>query len=528
LRAAALALLTAAALAPAAASASTTMESTFQDDNLLVYGTPATMARTMDTLHALGADRLRISVFWNLVAPSPTSRRRPAFNASDPAAYPAGVWDRYDRIVRAARSLGLSVNFDITSPAPFWATGRAPEAKIQKDFEPSPSEFGQFVRAVGTRYSGSYVPPGSTTALPRVDYWAFWNEPNQAGWLTPQWIPDPHRKGAFVEHSPRIYRALVDGAYAGLLATGHGSDTILIGETAPKGLDAQGTTRSMKAMRFIRRLYCLDDGFNQLRGASAAILGCPTTAAGSRTFATDHPGLFSATGFAHHPYELTFAPDRPPSDRDFATIANLPALTQALARILRVYHVARPGLPLYLTEFGYQTNPPDPLGVTLAQQAAYLDESEFIAYNNPTVRTLSQFLLVDDRPLAGVSDPIAAYGGTFQSGLEFQDGRRKPSYSSYRMPIFISIPRARSGHAIRLWGMTRAGPRDGQLAVTVQFEKAGSRSWKPIAQLQAEPLHGFIDARVRVTASGRVRLAWTSPAGSHQTIYSRSVSIRVT
>ena len=185
-------------------------------------------------------------------------------------------------------------------------------------------------------------------------------------------------------------------------------------------------------------------------------------------------------------------------------------------------------MPLYLTEFGYQTNPPDPLGVSLAQQAAYLDQSEFIAYNNPNVRTLSQFLLVDDKPLAGVSNPIAAYGGTFQSGLEFQNGRRKPSYSSYRMPIFISIPRARRGHAIRLWGMARAGPREGQRAVTVQFQRAGSHSWQSIAQLIAEPVHGFIDARVRVSASGLVRLAWSSPAGSHVTIYSRSVAVRVT
>ena len=55
-----------------------------------------------------------------------------------------------------------------------------------------------------------------------------------------------------------------------------------------------------------------------------------------------------------------------------------------------------PSVPLYLTEFGYQSDPPSPLGVTLAEQAAYLNESEFIAYTNPQVRMLSQFLLNDD------------------------------------------------------------------------------------------------------------------------------------
>ena len=46
------------------------------------------------------------------------------------------------------------------------------------------------------------------------------------------------------------------------------------------------------------------------------------------------------------------------------------------------------------------TNPPSPVGVTLAQQSAYLNQAEFIAYGNPRVKDLSQFLLVDSPPIA--------------------------------------------------------------------------------------------------------------------------------
>jgi uncharacterized protein YpuA (DUF1002 family) len=68
-RACSLAVLAALAL-PAAAAASSTQESTFSDDDLLVRGAPATQAQTLDTMKALGADRVRVSLIWRLVAPA--------------------------------------------------------------------------------------------------------------------------------------------------------------------------------------------------------------------------------------------------------------------------------------------------------------------------------------------------------------------------------------------------------------------------------------------------------------------------
>ena len=56
---------------PATARASAQQETTFQDDDLLVFGDADTQARTLDTVKALGADRLRVSVFWTVVAPDP-------------------------------------------------------------------------------------------------------------------------------------------------------------------------------------------------------------------------------------------------------------------------------------------------------------------------------------------------------------------------------------------------------------------------------------------------------------------------
>lgn len=130
------------AVAPGMAGASARQESTFQDDNLLVYAEPAAVGRTLDQLAGLGVDRLRVSVFWAVVAPAPKSQEKPAgFDGADPAAYPAGSWDRYDTLLRLAAARGLAVNFNVTSPAPAWATGSlAGRPDLDKNFTPDPQE----------------------------------------------------------------------------------------------------------------------------------------------------------------------------------------------------------------------------------------------------------------------------------------------------------------------------------------------------------------------------------------------------
>jgi hypothetical protein len=555
-----------------AGSAASSQESWFQDDDQLIFNTPAGADRAMGRLAGLGVDRVRVSVFWATIAPESDSRTRPAFDASDPAAYPAGAWDRYDQIVQLARRYGMGVEFNFTSPAPLWATGRSPRADIAHLWQPSPSELTQFVRAVGRRYSGAYTPPSAgvpappagttppppppppcppvdqiinrcppTTAqaivaalrplaaaaadapLPRVDHWSIWNEPDQPGWLDPQWtLAAGHR---WVESSPRMYRGLLDGAYAALTATGHASDSILIGETAPSGVDVPGSTRAIKALHFLRQLYCLDDRYRPLRGLAASERGCPRSRAAGRRFAAAHPALFAASGYAHHPYQLTLPPGRAPADRDFATISTLPRLDRALDRVLAAYgRRRRGGMPVYLSEFGYNTRPPNPAGVTPSQQAAFIDQAQYIAYADPRVRALSQFLLVDDAPRPGRNGVRTGYGATFQTGLEFLGGRPKPALTAYELPLFLPAPVVRRGAALRVWGQVRpvAG---GSARVAIQFRRGARSAFRTLVVVAADRGRGYLDARVHVPGSGRVRLAWTAAPG--QVAFSRVASVSV-
>src|SRR5206468_1686464 len=108
---------------------------------------------------------------------------------------------------------------------------------------PDAAEFKSFVTAVGKRY-------------PSVHLWSVWNEPNQAGWLTPQYTTTS--KGA-TPAAPHIYRDLVYAAADALHATGHASDQLLLGETAPIGRHSGSlSTRSMNPVEFWRELLCLD------------------------------------------------------------------------------------------------------------------------------------------------------------------------------------------------------------------------------------------------------------------------------
>ena len=435
-RPALLAVLGAAALgllhAPAQARASTGQIEMFQDDGHVLTDP----AQALQQIRDLGASVVRVSLQWDLVAPP----KRPAgFKATDPASYPAAGWCVYDEIVTDAQQDGLTIDFSLTGPAPVWeAGGGQPSPGGMGQWKPSAPAFQQFAQAVGTRYSGTYVPPqgtclpapqpsGTPTALPRVSFWEIWNEPNFGADLAPQAI-----KGSTVPTAAPMYRSLVEAGWNGLQSSGHRRDTILIGNLdargqtgppsrlAPQGLP--GISGATKPMQFIRTLYCLNSAYKELRGGAAAQVGCPTSPVGSRRFRVQNPALFNASGFAAHPYPVNLPPSEASStDPDYTEFANLPRLASALDRIQRIYGSGK-RFPIYNDEFGYITNPPNheltalnPTSkfISPATAAYYINWAEYLSWRNPRIASTMQYLLYDPNPLKAPE-----YGG-FASGLIF-------------------------------------------------------------------------------------------------------------
>ena len=498
--------------------------SMFQDDDHLLYSATPVVTQTLNTLKGLGVNEVRATVLWSALAPGGTSR--PAgFNATDPADYPAAAWVPYDRLVRLAGARGIAVDFNLTAPGPQWAmAAHPPSARFANHWGPSPKAFGEFVQAVATRYDGHYSATSTSPALPRVSFWSVWNEPNQPGWLAPQW---QRTGGVPVPDAAILYRAYVDAAWTGLARAGHGParDTILVGELAPEG--SEGPPLNYRTptppLSFLRAVYCVDGSYQPLQGGPAAALACPR--AGSRqAFVSAHPGLFDATGFGHHPYSFFLPPNASLGDPNFAPISDLGHLERALDATFDAYGVHR-RLPLWLTEYGYETDPPNPYrGVSLRLQSLYLNEAQYLAFRDPRVRALSQFLLYDARPDTRYPPGTPQYWSTFQTGLLLADGVRKPSMNSYRLPLFLPDPVLGSGKRVLLWAMLRTAPPGTRQRVFIEWRTQQSTVYQVIAHAFAQPPGEVVIDSVALPGPGVVRLGWTAPNGS--VLDSRGVGVR--
>jgi hypothetical protein len=500
------------------------MESLFQDDDHLLYASTATVTSTLDTLKGLGVDRIRATVLWRAIAPDPAATAPPAgVDPTNPSDYPAATWAPYDRLVELARARGIGVDFNIGAPGPLWAMARgAPAAKYADHWVPSPTRFGQFVAAVARRYSGSYSAAAGST-LPRVSYWSIWNEPNQPGWLAPQWQSGG---GRTVPESPVLYRSLVDAAFRALERTGHGpsTDTILIGELAPEGSEGPSFNyrTPIPPMPFLRALYCVDSTYRPLTGSAAAALACPQGGQ-AKTFVSGNPALFDATGFAHHPYSFFLAPNVQMADTNFAPLSDLPRLEHGLDAIFGAYGVSR-SLPLYLTEYGYETNPPNPYrGVSPALQSLYINEAEYLAWRDPRVRAMSQFLLYDSPPDPSYPRGSEGYWSTFQTGLLYASGAAKPSLAAYRLPIFVPQPVLGAGRSVFVWGRLRPAPHATAQRAQIQW-RSPTGSYRTLATVTTANRSGVLSAEVQVPGPGSIRIAWVSPAG--RLLDSRAVGLQ--
>jgi hypothetical protein len=159
----------------------------------------------------------------------------------------------------------------------------------------------------------------------------------------------------------------------------------------------------------------------------------------------------------------------------------------------------------------------------MAKQAAYLNQSEFIAYRNPAVRTLAQFLLVDDKPLKNV--PASERWSTFQSGIIQLNGHHKPSFRAYELPIYLPKVHVRRGQSVRIWGLVRMAANGPAQPVVIQLRGLKSRKFRRLATRTTLPGPGYLDTMLKVPHSGYVRLAWTAPNG--RIYHSRAVAVFV-
>jgi hypothetical protein len=209
----------------------------------------------------------------------------------------------------------------------------------------------------------------------------------------------------------------------------------------------------------------------------------------------------------------------------------IPRLTSTLDKIQRRYGSSR-RFPIWLTEYGYQTKPPDPLfAVSWTTQANYINQADSIAYGYSRVRSVAQFLLIDDGPNRKAAPTDFRYwGSTFQTGLitgegSSRPGVKKPAFGAYERPIYISRRNVRRGTKVTVFGQLRPAAPRAQLTATLQF-RAGGGAYRTMRRAGTRSLRNYIVFRgVRLRRSGSLRISWTGTGAAAQP--SRGLAVRV-
>jgi hypothetical protein len=433
---------------PGTASASKTQSMTFEAP--VDLGDPASRPGAFDEIGRFGVRSLRIVVLWKNVAPAATSRVKPDFDATDPAAYD---WSGYDAQVDTAIQRGWKVLLTLSGPVPVWATNGAKDDRTR----PRPREFQSFVTAAA-RHWGS-----------KISRWSVWNEPNQPQFLMPQYSANRH-----VPLSPRIYRNLFFAARRGLVAGGEANAQVLVAETSPRGTGAV-----VAPLTFLRGMLCLDSRYRKV-GSCAKL---------------------DADGYAHHAYTTAAGPLFKPKQPNDVTIGVISRLVTALDRAGRAGAIDR-SMPIHLTEFGIQSTPDPVFGVSQARQSDYRSIAERLAYDQPRIVAFSQYLLRDDPSQPDAPLP-ARYPG-FESGLRRNDGRAKPALTGFRLPLAA----LRTGSRVALWGLVR--PATGRTPVAVEYSSGGS--WRRLFSTTTDA-RGYFTRNATFRSGRRYRIAWTGPDG---------------
>ncbi len=304
-----------------------------------------------------GASVIHTTANWSSIAQTKPAN---AADGDDPAYQ---LTDLDDLVANASRA-GLRVMINITG-SPKWANGGHTPNYLPK----STSTFTTFARMLATRYNG-HNGHGS------VSLYSIWNEPNLQQFLYPQY------SGKKIV-SPLNYAKLFEPAYAAIKSA-NPLAKVAVGETSAQGRDKPAT------------------------GVSATV--SPGTFA--KVLSTVKGIKFDA--WAHHPYP-TSRTAKPLEKVRYpnVTLGTLPTFEKSLKTY---FHRA---VPIWITEYGHETKPAQPKGISTALQASYAKQALTIARNDPNVQMFIWFTFRDNA------------GNPWKSGVENTNGSAKPSYSAF-------------------------------------------------------------------------------------------------
>lgn len=394
---------------------------------------PLAFSRTRET----GARFVRLQLHWEGTVPDVEPVGWQPENPSDPNY----DWSESDAAALHAVQAGLTPVFQVGG-TPQWAQRcqMPPSLPSYSLCDPDPAKLQAFATAAARRYAGG------TPNVPYVRYWQVLNEPNLSLYFFPQF--DVTGKAL----SPGLYRDLVNAMSAGVKSV-LPSNLVLAGGLGPVAVPPW----TIGPMRFAREMLCM-------RG-HAKPKPTPGNCGGGVDFDIFAMQPYSTWGPAH---------EGQINDVQIGDLGKLHTLLRAADKAGRINgHYKK--TPLWVTEFSWDSSPPDPGGLAMPILTRWAAEALHTAWKDG-VSHFFWYSLHD-----GDSEPQRSFSETLQSGLYFRgptlaQDEPKPVLYAFRFP-FVAYP-GKTG--LSFWGRT---PSSGAGKVTIQV-KDGKR-WRKVGAVRA-------------------------------------------
>jgi Glycosyl hydrolases family 39 len=341
-------------------------------DDVLTTASITQIPQRLQMVKATKAKVARFDILWSFVAATQPN------NPTDPND-PAYDWTRVDQVLIGFQQAGIKPIVS-TYSTPDWAVDARNTAHRTTQYNPNapiPQQFGFFMKAVATRYSGFFSANigGVPTTLPRVRHFEIWNEPNLKNFFRVNTASNVGK-----------YKSLVKQGYTNIKAAQSGA-IVIAGVGGPRSSGGNG---NISAKVWMNKLV------------------------------SDKSVKFDA--YSQHIYPSQGPKYSSPSyDKAFPTWNSLDEIFTALDK-------KKKGMKLYITEAGYTTakTPYRNVKVSLSQQKTYLKQ----IYNLPDVKSPRVAAVV----WFNLEDNINWPGGLLKA-----NGTNKPSYGSFvtyaRRPI---------------------------------------------------------------------------------------------
>ena len=338
--------------------------------------------------------------------------------------------------------------------------------------DPDPAALAAFATAAARRYSGSFG------GLPRVQYWQGLNEPN----LTLFFFPQFNTAGQGL--SPGLYRNLINSFYTAIKAVDSANLVIAagLGPTELKGYN-------IGPMRFTRELLCMK--------GTAHPKPIKGQCAGGVHFDIFDIHPYSSGGPTH---------EGRPNDVAIGDLGKLQTLLKAADKAGRIQGQFK-RTPLWITEFSWDSNPPDPGGLSMKILTQWTAEAMHAAWA-AGVTHFFWYSLRDEPSLPNVPASMTVQSGLYFRADSIQNDQPKEVLGTFSYP-FVAFAKK---DGLEFWGRT---PASSGGRVTIEALSGGK--WRKVGVATASS-QGIFSGMLKSSYGGNKR-------GSVRAMYSGRASV---